>query len=380
MSKGLTLILTTPFRPNVGGVETHLDDLIEAGIKRGLKFLVLTYQPLVSDAQGKFHESSRDLEVIRIPWIRMNLFLLLERYPLLEFIYLFPALFITGVLLLSLKSSDIKTIHAQGLIAGAAGFFLGKLFGKKCLISTHSIYHFPNRGLYSYFVRTMLSNCDQVLTLSAQSHREIVNLGVNPKKVNVFTYWVDQQVFRPRRQAVARKKLELANKQFICLFVGRLVAVKGVRPLLKSAQLTKGVNYLVAGDGPLSAEVEEVCFRVRNIRYLGPVENKKLSHYYNAADVLIVPSTHEEGLGRVILEALSSGLPVVASNRGGIKEVVTPEVGLLIKVSPKLIAKTLEELRGDPQQLKGMAIKARAYARNHFSQKNAQLIFRYYAQ
>ena len=83
------LLLTSPFRPNIGGVETHLDDLISEGTKKGVNFTVLTYQPLVTEARGKFKEKGKGFTIYRIPWIRMNLFLMLEKFPAFEFAYLF---------------------------------------------------------------------------------------------------------------------------------------------------------------------------------------------------------------------------------------------------------------------------------------------------
>lgn len=374
------LILTTPFRPNVGGVETHLDDLIDAGVKKGYRFTVLTYQPLITATIGKYIERSKGLVVFRIPWFRMNLFLILEKYPVLEFLYLFPPLFIAGLLLMLRSNSDIKLLHSQGLIAGAVGIILGRLFNIPCVVSTHSIYNFPKTGLYRSFVRFILQNCTKVLALSKQSAQEIIDLGILEQKVEVFTYWVNQSVFKKRDRTMARKRLKLPADKFICLFVGRLVEVKGVMELLRASQITsnKRIIYLIAGDGPLASVVESEVVLNPNLLFKGRIDNKKLSGFYNAADVLIVPSIHEEGLGRVILEALSSGLPVVASNRGGIKEIVTTEVGILIKISPKKIKEVIEWLARDKNRLQEMQSSASKYAKIHFSKKNSEKILKIY--
>ena len=95
MSKHI-LILTTPFRPNVGGVETHLDDLISVGARQGHKFFILTYQPLITKAKGKTIEKEDGFVIYRLPWIRMNLFLTFAKFPFFEFLYLFPGLFFFG--------------------------------------------------------------------------------------------------------------------------------------------------------------------------------------------------------------------------------------------------------------------------------------------
>ena len=369
------LILTTPFRPNIGGVETHLDDLIEVGIGRGFKFTVLTYQPLITNAKGKYIERSKGLTVYRIPWLRMNLFLLLEKYPFLEFLYLFPPLFIGGLLLMFKSHSKIKIIHSQGLVAGAVGFFLSKIFMVPFIVSTHSIYNFPKNGLYRYFIKVIFESCTKVLTLSRQSYEEVVGLGVPKENVEVFIYWVDQKTFKYRAKDRARVILNLSKDKFICLFVGRLVEVKGIKELLQATRLSKNkkIVYLIAGDGPLTPIVEAEVIRNSNILFKGKINNKELANFYNAADVLIVPSIHEEGFGRVILEALSSGLPVIASNRGGIKEAITSDVGILIKITPKIIKDTLEQLIRNKKKISAMV-----YAKIRYSQKNARMILKYY--
>lgn len=370
------LLLTTPFRPNIGGVETHLDDLIEVGVENGWKFEVLTYQPLVTKVYGRTIEKGKGYRVIRIPWIRLNLFLKLEKYPVLEFLYLFPILFVFGFLFLIFNNSKINVIHAQGLVAGAAGVLLGKVFQKKVIISTHSIYNFPKKGLYPFFVRLLLNNCNYILTLSNQSKQEMLSLRISEEKVSVFTYWINQEIFKPVDEVRARKILKLKNG-FICLFIGRLVSGKGLEELLETAKNTKDIFFLIVGDGPLESKVTNFL-SLPNIKYAGKVDNKKLPIYYSAADILIVPSTHEEGYGRVILEALSCGLPIVASNRGGIKEAINSSIGKLITISPVNIKNTLEYFLKNKSRLKILASNARKYAQEHFNKKNVQMILKHY--
>lgn len=378
MAKSI-LLLTTPFRPNVGGVETHLDDLIREGVKRKIKFIVVTYQPLITKAKGKTLEKGDGYVVYRIPWIRMNLFLKLEKYPLLEFIYLFPGLFVFGFLFLIFNTSKIKTIHSQGLVAGAVGLFLGKIFNKKTIISTHSIYNFPKVGLYASFIRYMFNSCKVILCLSKQSRNEVVNLGISPEKVKVFTYWVNQKVFKSLSKEKARKELRLPLDKFICLFVGRLVGVKGINELLDAARITrKNIIFLIVGDGPLAEKIGDFSKRHANVLFYGKTENEKLPIYYNAVDILIIPSTHEEGFGRVILESLSCGTPVVGSDRGAIPEAINDKVGVLIKVTSKNIKRVLEKLSKDTRYIKRMSGNARKFALQHYSSKNVKGIIQYY--
>ena len=374
------LLLTSPFRPNIGGVETHLDDLITASAKKGVDFSIITYQPLVTPLKGLYKEKSSNYTVYRIPWPRLNLFLRLEKFPALEFLYLFPGLFLGGLIYLINNSKEVDVIHSQGLVAGAIGVFLGMIFNKKVIISTHSIYNFPETGFYNLFVKFLFNHSDFILTLSDQSKKEVLQLGIPESKVQRFTYWVDQKLFKPKEKKTARLKINIPRDKFVCLFVGRLVEVKGIRELLDASLITnKNIHFAVVGSGPLEEYVRKFASENKNVSFFGSVKNTKLPDFYNASDIVIIPSVHEEGFGRVILESLSCGKPVVGAKRGAIPEALTKDVGVLIEVSPENIKDSLEYLLTNPKKLKNLASKARKFAQEKYSEKNVDQIIRFYA-
>ena len=78
--------------------------------------------------------------------------------------------------------------------------------------------------------------------------------------------------------------------------------------------------------------------------YLGGLKSEQLKDFYSLSNTLIIPSTHDEGFGRVILEALACGIPVIGSNRGGIPEAVNKEVSILFDVSIKNVSKSIIEM------------------------------------
>ncbi|PJE69053.1 hypothetical protein COU96_01820, partial [Candidatus Shapirobacteria bacterium CG10_big_fil_rev_8_21_14_0_10_38_14] len=293
-------------------------------------------------------------------------------------LYLAPGLFLATPTFLLFKGSRIGVIHAQGLIAGFAGVFWGKIFGKKVVVSTHSIYHFPKAGFYRSFASWIFRNADFSMGLSKQARAEILSLGIPKEKVGVFTYWVDQKLFAPMDKKKAKEKIGWEGK-FVVLFIGRLIKVKGIRELLSAAKIMdKKITIAIAGDGPLAKKIEQASEERENIFFLGKIPNQELPFYYNAADLLIVPSTHEEGFGRVILEALSCGTPVIGARRGAIPEAMDETVGRLIQITPKNIAKIIENLYQHPEVLTGLAENARRYAEKRFSEKNADLIIKSY--
>lgn len=362
------LQLTCHFSPNVGGVETHLDDLVLALSKRKYKVVVLAYRPLTTDARWKMWEKKANVEVFRIPWIP-GLFYRLVKNPILEFLYLMPGLFLATPLVLLIKQP--KAIHSHGLVAGFVGVFWGRVFGIRTVVSTHSVYNFPKRGLYTKFVRLVFANADFVLTLSEQSAKEVGRLGISKNKIKVFTYWVDLGKFK---KVVGAKK-KLGWKGYTVLYVGRLVNEKGVKVLLNSAKdWSENISLKIIGTGPLEASVREHVSRNGNMEYIGSVDNDKLPVYYSAADVLIVPSIHKEGFGRVILESLACGVPVIGSNMGAILEAMDESVGILVKPTKLEIAKAVEFLYKNRRRLEYYSKNARRFAQRRYSEKNVEKI------
>ncbi len=364
------LQLTVHFSPNVGGVETHLSDLVKFLVKQNIQVFVLCYQPLSVKVGWKMYEKETALEIFRIPWIA-GLFYKLIKSPILEFIYLVPGLFIITPLILVIKNP--KIIHAHGIVAGFVAVFWGKLFNKRIIISTHSIYSFPKSGLYHDFARFIFVGADQVLCLSNQSKNELIKL-ISVSKLKTFTYWIDLNKFTRQKESSFKFK-----EKFVVLFVGRLILEKGLDVLLDSVKSwNKNIGLVIAGTGPLENLVKKQSSENFQIHFQGKVDQSNLPDLYNSVNLLIVPSTTEEGFGRVIIESLACGTPVVAANRGAITEAMDSSVGRLIDISPQSIKNAVEDLYNHPAKLNLMAKNARSFAERRYSEKNGQTIINSY--
>lgn len=372
------LLVSIGFSPNVGGIETHFDDLLSSLVSKGWAVDVLTYKPITTPIKARiFERQGKSIVIYRLPLISGKFYNLVSK-PTLEFLYLTPGLFIALPILLIFKGRSIQVIHSHGLVAGFVSVFWGKLFGKRVITTTHSIYNFPKIGWYRYFARLIFKLSDHVLTLSEQSAEEIESLGVDKKQITVFTYWIDLKRFRKINQA--RIKLNL-NYNFITLYVGRLVPEKGIRELISAAgNWLPSIALLIVGTGPLSSEIERAVKKHHNIIFIGRVSQTDLPFYYSAADLLIVPSIHEEGFGRVILESLACETPVIGSNRGAIPEVIDESVGRLISVTPQNIKNTVEYFYKNPSQLKLLSSNSRDFAVKRYSEKNAETIIKTYSK
>ncbi|MDO8748138.1 MAG: glycosyltransferase family 4 protein [Candidatus Omnitrophota bacterium] len=376
MSKETGILILTPFyEPNTGGVETHLKDLTDyLRSASEYKIFVLTYQPLTTKAKAPVFENNGCLRIIRIPWAGYNLFHKLEPYPILEFLYLTPLLFLNAFILLLVRGRSITVIHAQGFNAAFIGRLLSPLFSKRLVVSIHAIYNLKPFSRLSKLIKWTLSGAGKVLTLSSASKEELVRIGLKDKLIGVYTYWVDQRRFFPILREAARNSLGWPDK-FTVFFAGRLIEKKGADILLEAAeQIREDIAFVFAGDGPFEGIVRKASIGLINVKYLGKVDNKDLPACYSAADIVCVPSKYDEGFGRVILESLSCGTPVVASDRGGIPEAVDETVGVLVEPDVQAFKSAILKLFYDREKLKALKDNCRAYALKRFGVANARII------
>lgn len=369
------LQVTSHFHPNTGGVETHLSDLCKGLVQKKNSVFVLTYRPLINKSKALTYEKRHGYSVFRIPWIP-GLFYKTIASSFLQFLYLFPGMFVFTPLAIIYFRPEV--INAHGIVPLAASFVWSKLFAIPIVASTHSQYHFPSRGLYRRVARYLFNSCQRVLCLSNVSKDELKAIGVKETKLSRFTYWIDTNNFSPARKR--GKVLSKNSKELTVLFVGRLVKEKGVVELIGAVDfLMDGIKIVLAGEGPLEEFVNEASLKTPNrIKFIGRVSQEDLPHVYSSSDLLIVPSTHDEGFGRVVLEALSCGTPVVVSNRGGMVESIDLSVGVKINISEKSIANTLNRLNKNREEIKKMASNCRAFALENYSEENLNTILKAY--
>ncbi len=163
------------------------------------------------------------------------------------------------------------------------------------------------------------------------------------------------------------------------LFVGRLIETKGLGVLLKMVKtLTLGVQLVVIGDGPMKSAVEAAQKKFKNIIYLGRIENQKLPLYYSAADLVLVPSLVDEGWGFVAMEAISCGTPVLASQKGGLSDVVSAKTGKLIIPSAINFKEWVEHFFYKKEELRELTNNTRPYALKNFGEDSMKDILKKY--
>jgi len=378
MKKGV-LILTPFFSPNIGGVETHLDDLVNGLDKRGYKVYVQTYSPITTEgvAWKSYEKRGNSIEIKRYKWFGRNLFHKVEKFPFVDFIYITPYLFLRTFIWLLFNKKKIDVIHAQGFNAAFIGTVFKRIFKKKLIVSTHAIYEIDKNSNTAKRIVRVLNKADKVLCLSKGSYNELISFGLSEEKLDIFKYWIDLEVFKPYKNNEFRNKLGIKNV-FTVLFVGRLIDKKGIRVLCEVAKEIPDMNFVFIGTGTDEDYLKEQEKKNRNIKFVGFVRNDLLYKYYNSSDVFCIPSQYEEGFGRVVMEAVACGLPVVGSNKGGIPEALDSSVSILIEPTVENLKRKIEELYRNKDRYFKLKNNCRNYAEKNFSEKNIELITKYY--
>ena len=202
---------------------------------------------------------------------------------------------------------------------------------------------------------------DKILSVSEDLKLHIVNLGINEEKVHVVPNGVDTKKFKPAGKARARNLLNLPQDKNIVLFVGALRKIKGVDYLIEAAENFVDPNtdlFMVGRDDGLRKNLEKRAHELKiadYIKFTGPVNHDDIPLWISASDILVLPSL-SEGRPNVVLEALACEVPVVATNVGGIPELmVDGETGYLVPAkSPRELSRKINKLLEDKNRRENM--------------------------
>jgi glycosyltransferase involved in cell wall biosynthesis len=238
------------------------------------------------------------------------------------------------------KEFDFDLIDAHFVYPdGFAAILLGKFFNKPVVVSARGsdINLYATLPMIRRILSYTLSRAKRVVAVSQALKEEITKLGVSADKVVVVSNGVDVKRFYPLPKEQAQRELQLPRKRII-LSAGNLTANKGfdllVRAFSRLADDPSGndLHLVIVGEGterrPLERMVTSLGINNR-VKLVGAVAHERMHLWYNAADIFCLVS-EREGLPNVLLEALACGVPVVATQVGGIPEILSSdELGLL---------------------------------------------------
>ena len=362
------VILTTYFRPVVGGVESNAE--------RFARFLRASRCDVrvVTKRIGPSLPDREDLD--GVPVERIGPFG--ERSASGKW-RLLPAAF--GWLLRNRARYDVVCcVDYRG--AGVAAIAARALTGRPVLLQAQTPGNLLDGSLLAQPVIAVYRRADAFACISHALEQEAIAAGVPADRVHYLPNPVDLTRFRPGEEderRASRSRLGIDAGTVACLFVGRLSREKGVMDLVTAWNQARPPNavLLIAGpdmvnhpwnEGPAAREYVERHNLGSSVRFLGSIPD--VAPLLRAADVVVQPS-HFEALGLSAVEALASGVPVIASAVGGLLDFIRDgENGMLCPPqNPTALAAHIHALVADEGLRQRLASRARASVAEQYDEQ-----------
>jgi glycosyltransferase involved in cell wall biosynthesis len=267
-----------------------------------------------------------------------------------------------------LRDRQIDVIHThntQPLLDGGIGALLA---GVPTIVHTDHGRQFPDKRRYM-FAEWLLSHCVyRVVGVSDRTSKNLIDFErISPRRIVTIRNGIVGETYQRSFETLAkRRELGIPDSASIIGLGARLTEEKGISFLLHaiSAMLGKQPNLLlvVAGDGPLRRRLEDEAQQLgvaSHVRFIGT--RTDMPELMRLFDIFVLPSI-SEGLPMVLLEALAAGRPVVATNVGGISEVVRDgHNGFLVPSRDSAaLASSLSRLLNDRDLVEGFGRNSRA--------------------
>ena len=325
------IALFTDTLHEINGVAITIKRLIETAKKQGVELVVITSsQEETSFKNGVMNfKAISDFALPEYPEIRMHF------PPVLDVIDYFEREGFTKI--------HVSTPGSLGLIA----LFIAKLMDMPIsgtyhtdipqYVKSHTNDSFFENAAWNYMI-WFYNQMKEVTVPSASTRKQLVQKGLPAEKIKPLPRWVDTEIFSPvKRNPHSWQKYGL-NSEMKFLYVGRVSKEKNLQLLADAFIDITDAGYrsalIVVGDGAFRNELEHLL-NGYPVLFTGFLSGDELSTIYASSDVFVFPSTTDT-FGNVVLEAQSSGIPVIVSDEGGPKELmVDGKTGLVIKAHSK---------------------------------------------
>jgi glycosyltransferase involved in cell wall biosynthesis len=236
---------------------------------------------------------------------------------------------------------------------------IANLFNRQSVLITqkHSIVNPKKHNIFILFEMISISMNKRVIAISESVKNSLIKYEfIPPNKIFLLPNCIDYQAFN---RASNRQFIRNTN-EIVIGTVGRLEKVKGINYLLLAMKIILAkfpyARLEIVGDGSLLEELEEISKKIgisNSVKFFGKFTD--VIPFYKRMDIFVLPSILE-GFGIVLLEAMAAGIPVVASDVDGIREVIIQgESGILIPPkNPDALASAVIQLIENPQLVKSL--------------------------
>lgn len=326
--------------------------------KFGHKTLVvcpIAYTPILNKFAKKFNfkgmfikEKIDDLDVYYYKYFHI---------PLIGMILQPFLMFIFGIILLASLNKKYKfdIIDAHYLYPdGVTSYFFSKWFKLPLIQSARGsdVNKIINFLIPKIFIKKSLSASSRIITVSKQLKYRLQLIGVSDQKIKIIPNGVNRRKFY-YINSDKNSENQFHKKNKTILMIGNLIKLKGQHILVEALKILDRENTdldiecLFIGTGNLDRSIEQAAKSfITNIKIqlIGPVLQNRLVDYYNDADLLCLLS-ESEGCPNVVLEALTCGLPVLATNVGDLSSIINENIGrILPERNPRVVSHFLKEV------------------------------------
>jgi glycosyltransferase involved in cell wall biosynthesis len=237
--------------------------------------------------------------------------------------------------------TEFQVVHSHFVgLHGFVGSSVKQAFGKPLVLSAYGgdVYRLPLLNEERKRIATsMIAQADRLIAVSKSVALGLTSLGANESRIVVVPTGFDDRLFGPSDQKAERASLGLPSERAILLTVANLVSQKGQIYLLEAmktiTKARKDVLLIIVGGGELYARLRQRTrdFQIdSNVVFVGPKAHDEIRAWMNACDLFVLPSI-EEGSPTVITEAMACGKPTVASDVGGVSDLIGDEKqGILV--------------------------------------------------
>jgi D-inositol-3-phosphate glycosyltransferase len=290
------------------------------------------------------------------------------------------------------KEGYYQLIHSHYWLSGQVGWVASERWNVPLVHSMHTMAKVKNSSLAiddspepterEIGEQQVVDAANQLVANTESEAQDLIHLyGADTNNVSVVNPGVDLDLFSPGDQLIARKELGIPQDAIVFTFVGRVQPLKAPDVLIKAAHqfinnhpnLRNKVRVVICGGlsgsglnrpESLVSLVKELDL-LENVIFLAPSSREKLTSVYRASTLVAVPS-YSESFGLVAIEAQACGIPVIATNVGGLKTTVADnKSGLLVNGhDPRTWAQVLAQLSLDDAELNKLQIGARQHALN----------------
>ncbi len=234
---------------------------------------------------------------------------------------------------------------------GPAAVTLGRRYGVPVSIKARGadIHHWGHARASAVLILNAAHSADGLLAVSGAMKEDMAALGMPASRIAVHYTGIDRPPFKPGNQAAA--KLALHTRGPLIASVGALIPRKGHAVVIEALAALPGVTLAIIGEGPDRDRLERLAGSLgvgERVRFMGRIAHDALSTLLVAADVMALASS-SEGLANAWVEALACGTPIVVTDAGGAREIVTSDAaGRIVIRDPLAFAAAIADLLARP--------------------------------